>query len=77
MYSWGDYTHFHYASAWCILAGYLSLATINNVANKCFIWPLFDPVILIIMASFFIMGFISDWRLKSLREYIFMQQFTP
>lgn len=70
MYSWGDYTHFHYTAAWCIIAGNLSFFIMYNYNTH---WLLCNPLLLGLAILFGLMGFISDWRLKAVREYIFIQ----
>ena len=70
MYSWGDYTHFHYTAAWCIIAGNLSFFIMNHSNTH---WLSCNPLLLGLTILFGSMGFISDWRLKAVREYILSQ----
>ena len=73
MCPWGDYTHFHYTAAWCVVAGNLSYLIINN---KGISWCPGNPVLCALFALFFVMGLVSDWRLKALRECIFDEDKT-
>ncbi len=70
MYPWGDYTHFHYTAAWCIIAGNQSVFIMCNYNTH---WLLCNPLLLGLVILFGSMGFISDWRLKAVREYILSQ----
>jgi len=67
MLPWGDYTHLHYTACWSIVAGALTYICLNGSHYEKYT---IHPFLCWLSILFFMAGIVSDWRLKSLREYI-------
>jgi hypothetical protein len=62
--AWADYTHFQYASAWCIGLGSLFGHIVGRCPNAKATWELDCPLILLAFGLLF-SALLSDWRLRT------------
>ncbi len=67
MIPWGDYTHLHYTACWSVIAGAIAYICMDGSHFERY---KINPTLCWLSLIFFTAGVVSDWRLKSLREYI-------
>lgn len=60
---WADNTHFQFTACWCVIAGALSGTPLVNGVDP-------NPPLIILGWAFFTSALVSDWRLRSIIDYV-------